>query len=300
MIPSNLDSVDTCLYKWRLQQAALVGMTHDWSEVTATLFNARLVLSTEHLLFRSNHNAATGVTILKPIWLASKRFILQASRRFASRRFTGQEEQQFRLFYADKAYPKARFGVIFGFFAWMAFGFWDGLGFPRLLPELAAIRFGMIAPIIGGVGWFIVYRQATFKAVMQSCLFIAPAAAAMGLFLMMTLAQQEDSNKAFQQYWPTFSALYFFVYAFLGMRLIPATAIGLVSFVLVCVAGCRDGVQNTAFGIALLQLSILNILGIIICARFELQDRALFRLRQHHYRLSRTAREERMKAQATR
>ena len=228
-----------------------------------------------------------------------KQFALSISR-MTSRRFSPLEEQQFCQFFSDKAYPKARFGVIFGFFAWMAFGFWDGIGFPRLIPELAAIRFGLIAPIIGGIGWYIARHGKQFKQAMQAWLFIPPAAAALGLFLMMTLAQQEDSNRAFQQYWPTFSALYFFVYAFLGMRLIPATVLGVTAFALVWVAGCRNGVENNSFGIALLQLSILNILGIIICARNELQERTLFRLRQHHRRLSRTAWEERTKAQAAR
>ncbi|MCX7108997.1 MAG: ATP-binding protein [Proteobacteria bacterium] len=223
-----------------------------------------------------------------------------AGRLFKFRRFQPQEERLFCQFYADKAYPKARFGIIFGFFAWISFGFWDGVGFPRLLPELAAIRFGLVAPVIGGLGWFIVCRPKRFKSAMQGFLFPAPAAAALGLFMMMTLAQGEDSNKAFQQYWPAFSALYFFAYAFLGMRLIPATIIGLAGIGLVCVAGCRSGVLNTAFGIALLQLTILNVLGMIICARMEIQERTLFRLRQHHHRLSRTAREERLNAQAAR
>ena len=133
-----------------------------------------------------------------------------AGRLFKFRRFQPQEERLFCQFYADKAYPKARFGIILGFFAWISFGIWDGVGFPRLLPELAAIRFGLVAPVIGGLGWFIVCRPKRFKSAMQGLLFPAPAAAALGLFMMMTLAQGEDSNKAFQQYWPAFSALYFF------------------------------------------------------------------------------------------
>jgi signal transduction histidine kinase len=215
-------------------------------------------------------------------------------------RFPQTQEQLFRQFYADKAYPKARFGVIFGFFAWLSFGIWDGLGFPGILQELAAIRFGLIAPIIGGMGWFIAGHPKRFKADMQGFLFLATAAAAMGLFWMMMLAKEEDSNRAFEQYWPSFSALYFFVYAFLGMRLLPAALIGVASIGLVCLAGCRDGVQNTSLGIALLQLTILNVLGIIICARMEIQERTLFRLRQHHRRLVRAAMDERHNARQAR
>jgi signal transduction histidine kinase len=215
-------------------------------------------------------------------------------------RFPQTQEQLFRQFHADKAYPKARFGVAFGFFAWLSFGIWDGLGFPGIVQELAAIRFGLIAPIIGGMGWFIASHPKRFKADMQGFLFLAPAAAALGLFWMMMLANAEDSNRAFEQYWPSFSALDFFIYAFLGMRLLNATLIGVASIGLVCVAGCRDGVQDTTFGIALLQLTILNVLGIIICARMEIQERTLFRLRQHHRRLMRAAMEARQKAQQAR
>ena len=235
--------------------------------------------------------------LVRPVW---KRVLYNPLYWFNFRRFPPSEEPAFCQFLAEKTYPKARFGVIFGFFAWISFGIWDGIGFPQLLPELATVRFGLVAPVIGWLGWFMVYRPIRFKAAMQEYLFTAPAAAALGLFSMMTLAQAEDANKSFQQYWPTFSALYFFVYAFLGMRLLPASVIGLASFGLVCVAGCRNGVENTSFGIALLQLGILNILGVIICARMEIQDRTLFRLREHHRHLSRKAKTERSNAQAAR
>ncbi|MFZ4703040.1 MAG: ATP-binding protein, partial [Candidatus Methylumidiphilus sp.] len=179
-------------------------------------------------------------------------------------------------------------------------GLWDGLGFPGLLAELAAIRFGFIAPMLAGVVWLIVYRPNQFRDNLQCILLTVPLIAALGLFLMMTVAQQEDANKAFAQYWPGFSALYYFVYAFLGMRLFPASLVGVLSFAMVCLAASRHGVQSSTSGPAILHLAILNVLGIIICARMETQDRTLFRMRQHHFRLSRSARAERLNAQEAR
>jgi hypothetical protein len=66
-----------------------------------------------------------------------------------SRRFPADEERLFERFFADRFYPQSRFGVAFGFLAWSSFVVWDGLGFPALLPELAMIRFGVVAPVIG-------------------------------------------------------------------------------------------------------------------------------------------------------
>ena len=114
---------------------------------------------------------------MQQIRLALKPVLSNFRRYLKIRRFPQPEERLFRQFYADKAYPRARFGVIFGFFAWASFGVWDSIGFPKLLPELAAIRFGAVAPIIGWLGWFIVSRPMQFKARMQYFLFTAGAAA---------------------------------------------------------------------------------------------------------------------------
>ncbi len=216
------------------------------------------------------------------------------------RRFPPPEEELFLRFHADKTYPKARFGVVFGLAAWVSFCVWDALAFPRSLPELAAIRLGLVAPLIGGLAWFIIRQPKRFKARMQIWLSLAPLAVALGLFLMITLAWEEESKRAFQQLWPAFSGLCFFLYAFLGLRLLPAAALGLASFALAWIAGARQGVDTPLLGAALLQLAILNLLGMIVCGRMEIQERTFFRLRQHHRRLLRNAQRERLNAQDAR
>lgn len=215
------------------------------------------------------------------------------------RRFPPDEERLFLQFHADKAYPKARFGIILGFFAWVSFCAWDWLAFPRNLPVLAAIRFGLVAPLLAGLAWFALRKPKRFKAKMQAWLSIAPAAVALGLFLMM-LSAGGDADRAFQRYWPAFSALCLCLYAFIGLRPPPAAALGLASAGLVWLAGSRLGVTTAFLGEALLQLALLNGLGMMVCYRLDVQERALFRLRQHHRRLARTSRQARLDAQEAR
>jgi len=224
----------------------------------------------------------------------------RAAKLLAFRRFPPPQERQFQRFYADKTYPRAHFGVVFGLVAWISFAVWDKLAFPQSLPELVAIRLGVVAPFMGGLAWFIIHRPQRFKARMQTWLSLAPAAAMLGLFLMITLSWEDESKQAFQHLWPAFSGLCFFLYAFLGLRLLPAAALGAASFVLAWIAGARQGVDTPALGAALLQLAILNLLGMVVCGRMEIQERTLFRLRQHHRRLARNAREERLNVQDAR
>ncbi|CAG1771704.1 partial two-component system, sensor histidine kinase, partial [uncultured bacterium] len=120
------------------------------------------------------------------------------------------------------------------------------------------------------------------------------------LFMMMLLFQDEEASPAFQHYWPGFSGLCFFVYAFLGMRLLPATLLGLGSFALVWWAGSIKAVEASQLDNALLHLAVINGLGMMICARMEVQERILFRHRQHHRSLTRNAREQRLDAQEAR
>jgi len=216
------------------------------------------------------------------------------------RRFPQPQETLFLRYYADKTYPKARFGVLFGLAAWIAFYVRDGWAFPRRLPELAAIRLGLITPLLAGLAWFIIRHPQGFKAKMQAWLVAAPASAALGLFLMMLSFDGQGATAAFQHFWPSFSGLCFFLYAFLGLRLLPASLAGFGSLGLIWLAGVLQGIEASLLGGVLLQLAVLNGLGMMICARMELQERIVFRHRQHHRKLTETARQQRLNAQDAR
>ncbi|MFM8332230.1 MAG: ATP-binding protein [Candidatus Methylumidiphilus sp.] len=215
------------------------------------------------------------------------------------RRFPAAEERLFLQAYADKTYPKARFGVVFGFFAWVGFCLWDCLLFPSALPTLAAIRLSGVAPLLAALAWVAVCRPSLFKAHLQAWLSAVPAAAALGLLLMM-LSADADASKAFREYWPAFVPLSLYGYAFIGLRPLPAAALGWTMVGLVGLAGLWRGVAAADWQEALLQLTLANGLGMVVCARLDVQERAWFRLRQHHHRLARTARQERLNAQDAR
>lgn len=217
-----------------------------------------------------------------------------------SRRFPAGEEHEFDEFYSERAYPQARFGVGLGFFTWNLFFIWDAIGFPAIALLLAAVRLGMAAPVIGGLWWIIVHRPERFKARMQSCLALAPAAVGLGLFVMMVLIYDAGSRDAFHLFWPCLAGLYFFQYAFLGMRLKPAAVLGVLSLFLVVAAGYLTHAESHVLGSALSLLVILNVLGMIICARMEIHERTVFRLRQRYHKQVRTARKERLTAQTAR
>ncbi len=217
-----------------------------------------------------------------------------------SRRFPPKEELLFQGFYADRAYPKARFGVALGLIAWIAFGVWDGLGFPEILPRLGMVRLGLIAPPLAGLWWFIASYPERFKAWMQAYLSAALAAVVVGLLLMMALASETQPQRAFLQYWPAFTGLCFFQYACLGMKCRYAAVLGLGSLGLVWGAGVAAGVANPVLGSALFQLLMVNLLGMVVCARQEIHERTLFRLKQHYLRQMRAAHEERLNARLAR
>lgn len=230
----------------------------------------------------------------------------RAAKFIALRRFPPEEERQFWQFHADRNYPKARFGVAFALVAWVVFAVWDGLAFwdgeefPSRLSKLAAIRLGLGAPLIAALAWFAVRRPRQFKARMQAWLTALPGALALALFLMMLWAGRETPSPAFQHFWPAYSGLLFLLYTFLGLRPAPAAAVGMACLGLLGVAGLWLGVASAELGRALLQLALLNLLGLIVCARMEIQERTLFRLRQHHHRLARKAQAERLNAQDAR
>lgn len=217
-----------------------------------------------------------------------------------SRRFPLGEEREFLEFYAERTYPQARFGITLGFFAWNLFFVWDDLGFPAITLPLALIRFGLVAPAIGWLWWLSVRHPDRFKARMQGYLALAPAAVGLGLFLMFVVICVAGSRDAFHLFWPSFAGLYFFQYAFLGMRPKPAAVLGLLSLVLVAAAGYVSHTATSVLGSALSLLAILNLLGTMICARMEIHERTVFRLRQRYHRQVRTARKERQTAQTAR
>jgi signal transduction histidine kinase/ActR/RegA family two-component response regulator len=225
---------------------------------------------------------------------------LRLGKRLSLRRFPPDEERQFRQFYTEKTYPKARYGVVFGLVVWVSFALWDGLAFPRLLPELFAIRLGLGTALIAALAWFVIHHPQHFKAHMQGWLSIALIGLTLALFSMMLWAGSVAPNQAFQHFWPTYSGLLFFLYAFLGLRTLPAAAVGLLSLGLVWIGGWRLGVAAAPLGRASLQLAILNMLGIIVCARQETQERTLFRLKQHHRRLAQIGRQARQSLQEAR
>lgn len=232
------------------------------------------------------------------VWLGTTLRQLEKSSR--TRAFDPAREAAFDQYHASAVYGQARFGLTLGLLTWVAFAVWDVMGFPSRFGPLMAIRLLLVAPVLVWVCWSLAARPEGCKPHLQRYLIVGPAAASAGLLLMMRAAFPADSAQAFQLYWPAFSALYFFLYALLGLRFKPAAVVGNTTFVSVLMLGLESGVEVHILGAALLQLGILNFTGMIVCARGEIHLRASFRARQHDLRQLETARRERANAQQAR
>ncbi len=230
-------------------------------------------------------------------WRVMRRQLAQAYKR---RSFAPEHERTFQRFHAEAVFGRARFGVALGFVAWVSFAVWDVLGFPSIGGRLIAIRLLLVAPILAWLWWRLAARPEACKSRLQKCLIIGPAAASAGLLSMLRTASATDSVQAFQMFWPAFCGLYFFLYAFLGLQFKPAALVGNLTFIAVLALASDSGVEVHILGSALFQLGLLNVIGMIVCARSEIQLRTSFRRRQHHGRLLATARRERINAQQAR
>ena len=206
-----------------------------------------------------------------------------------SRRFNPAAEAAFQNFHATQNYTPARFGVVIGFIVWCLFGVWDVLAFPELYRPLLTVRLFLVAPILGGLWWGIVHRPEIFKAHMQHGLLVGQAAILLGLLLLMGIVWTVDPAMALQRFWPAFMGVLFYQYAFLGMRFHLAALLGLIALLVLSVAVCLSGMAAPIAGAVVLQFTLLNGLGMIVCARQEIHHRALFRLREHYLRQVRTA-----------
>jgi signal transduction histidine kinase/CheY-like chemotaxis protein len=123
---------------------------------------------------------------------------------------------------------------------------------------------------------------------------------ALGWLLLTGLAYGEDSKQAFQLFLPTFCGLCLFQSALLRVRHLSAAALGMASLGLVWTAGAASHAESRLLDSALLQLGILNALGMIVRARLEARERTLFRFRRRYLEQTRAARKERLSARMAR
>ncbi len=214
--------------------------------------------------------------------------------------FDPHEEAAFQRYYVAAVHQQARFGIAFGLIAWCSFSIWDAVAFPALGHELVAIRLLLVAPCIGWIWWRLATVPARDSSRYQRYLLLAPLAASAGLIAMMETAASVDRTLAFHTYWPAFSGLYFFHYAFLGIPFKPAALVGNGLLMLLLVLWSQSGLEAYSLAPALLQLGILNFIGMLVCARSEVHLRAEFRTRQRYLRLILTARREGSNAQRAR
>lgn len=231
-------------------------------------------------------------------WLRVTLRQLEKPRRL--RRLDTTEEASFRAFYADGVYVQVRFALALCFLAWASFGIWDVMGFPAVREPLLAIRYLLVAPIIGGLWWLAAQHPDAFKKRLQALLTIAATALSLGLILMMRVASGNDPARAFQLFWPAFAGLYFFLYGFLGLNFRPAAVLASITLIATAAFGVSSSADYHTVGSALFELAILHLLGMIVCARQEIHQRTLFRVRQHYLRQLDTARSARASAQSAR
>lgn len=232
------------------------------------------------------------------VWL---RVILRQLEKFRRMRcFDADREAAFQRFHANAMYGRARYGIAVGLLVWVAFTPWDVSEFPSIYGQLGIIRLLLVAPVLAWLWWHLAMRPEQCRQHLQRDLIVGAATASAGLVLMMWSAYAVDRARAFQLFWPAFSGLFFFLYAFLGLQFRPAALVGCGTFCAVLLLGLNSGVESQVLGSALCQLGLLNITGMIICARSEIQLRAFFRGRQHHFRLLEHARRDRVDAQRAR
>lgn len=231
---------------------------------------------------------------------AFRRGITPWQRSWRGHHFAQAEEGAFRAFHADRTYAQARCGIALGFVAWCGFAIWDVMAFPALCLELITVRLLLVAPVLGGLWWFLANRPQHFKARMSLYLACGPWAASVGLLLMLELAYRVTPEQAFVQIWPAFAGIFFFEYAFLGLLFAPAALLGNVSLVLVGLFGVSSHVPTATLVGAFLTLASFNVLGMIVCAREEIHQRMLFRVGHHYRRQVGTARQERENARRAR
>lgn len=232
------------------------------------------------------------------VWLRVTLRQLEKSRR--TRSFDAEREAAFQRFHANAIHGQARFTVALGLIVWVAFAVWDVTGFPSISGRLLAIRLLLVAPVLSWLWWHLAACPEQCRQYLQRDLTLGSAVVAAGLALMMRVACTVDPALAFQQFWPSFSALYFFLYAVLGLQFKPASLVGNTTLFGLLFQSIGGGVEGQVLAAALLQLGLLNVTGMIICARSEIHLRASFRNRQHYFRLLEHARRDRTEAQAAR
>lgn len=236
-----------------------------------------------------------------PGWLRLRKDMAFAGRRLAKllafRRFSPERECAFLQYRAEALYRRARFGILAGLGGWAFLCLWDAWLFPKLWSCAAVVRMGLVGPLLTAVAWFAFRKPDVFKTHMQTWLFLAIAATAASLLWTIEAAGgTADAEATFREFWPTFSLLSLYAYAFVGLRPWPAAALGLAGILCVWLAGQNQGVERASFEEALSNLLAANLLGLFVCAWQDMQHRTQFRARRHRFALLNAARRERLNA----
>jgi signal transduction histidine kinase len=196
--------------------------------------------------------------------------------------FPDEEERLFLRFHSNQNHLQVRWGTAFLLVAWISFGIGDVIGFPSLLAELSAIRFGLVAPVLGWQCWGLFRRSKGLRRRIPRYLPAVPAALNLGLLLMMGRAYGEDPQRALQLFWPLLIGLRLLQYSLLGLRCRTSTALGLAGLILILIAGLVGHMESGTLITILVQLAAANLLGILVSARLEVGERREFRFRRRY------------------